>query len=122
MLDFSLIMMNNLIIPLIDFLSIISIILAVLRGLIWPLIIQIILFSTLQILINLFTLQLAGERDISLVFLPLFAIGYKQFHEILMLKCFFDVIIARARGKSFSWTFIERRGLEEPRLRAGPRF
>jgi cellulose synthase/poly-beta-1,6-N-acetylglucosamine synthase-like glycosyltransferase len=122
MLDFSLILMNNLIIPLIDFLSIISIIIAILRGLIWPLIIQIILFSILQILINLFTLQLAGERDISLIFLPLFAIGYKQFHEILMLKCFFDVIIARMRGKSFSWTFIERRGLEEPKLRAGPQF
>ncbi len=65
---------------------------------------------------------MAEERDISLIFLPLFALGYKQFHEILMLKCFFDVIIARIRGKSFSWTLIERKGLEEPKVRVAPNY
>lgn len=112
-LDFPLIIINNLLIPIIDFLAMISIALAILRGLIIPLIIQILLFSTLQILITLIALQIAGERELSLAVVPLFALGYKQFHEVLMLKCFLDVIYARLRGRSFGWTFVERRGLEE---------
>lgn len=112
-LDFPLIIMNNLIIPFIDFLSIISIALAILRGLVLPLIVQVILFSTLQILITLISLQIAEEKDVSLAVIPLFAIGYKQFHEVLMLKCFLDVLHARLRGRSFGWTFIERKGIEE---------
>ncbi|MEM2810909.1 MAG: hypothetical protein QW187_03670, partial [Candidatus Korarchaeum sp.] len=112
-LDFPLIIMNNLIIPFMDFLSIISIALAILRGLVLPLIVQVILFSTLQILITLISLQIAEEKDVSLAVIPLFAIGYKQFHEVLMLKCFLDVLHARLRGRSFGWTFIERKGIEE---------
>lgn len=112
-LGFPLIMINNLIIPFIDFLAIISIALAILRGLIFPLIVQIILFSTLQILITLIALQIAEEKDVSLAVIPLFAIGYKQFHEVLMLECFLDVLYAKLRGKSFGWTFIERKGIEE---------
>jgi poly-beta-1,6 N-acetyl-D-glucosamine synthase len=117
-LDSSLILINNLIMPIIDFLTIISIILAILRGLIWPLVIQIILFTTLQILVNLVALQLAGEEDTSLVVLPVFVLGYKQFHEILMLRCLFDVIFAKIRKKQFAWTFIERKGVEEDKAKA----
>ncbi|MDW8034970.1 MAG: hypothetical protein RMI85_00760, partial [Candidatus Korarchaeum sp.] len=61
----------------------------------------------------LITLQIAEERDLSLAVVPLFAIGYKQFHEVLMLKCFLDVLYAKLRGRSFEWTFIERKGIEE---------
>lgn len=110
-LDFPLVIMNDLMIPLIDFLAMISIAIAITRGLVLPLIVQVILFSTLQVLIALISLQIAEERDVSLAVVPLFAIGCRQFHEVLMLKCSLDVLYARSR--SFGWTFTEREGRED---------
>jgi hypothetical protein len=52
------------------------------------------------------------------VVLPVFVLGYKQFHEILMLRCLFDVIFAKIRKKQFAWTFIERKGVEEDKAKA----
>ncbi len=112
-LDFPLMIMNNLLIPVIDVASIISIILAILRGLLIPLAVQVLLFSTLQFLITLAAIQIAGEENVSLAAIPLFAVGYKQLHELIMLKSFIDVLYAKLRGRSFEWTFIERKGLKQ---------
>ena len=111
-LSFPLVIMNNLVLPVVDLAAIASIGLALAKGLILPIVIQIVLFTILQVLIIILVLQLA-EEDKSLAIVPLFAFGYKQFHELLMLKCFFDVALRRKRKRSDEWTFIERKGLEE---------
>ena len=112
-LDFPLIIINSLVFPVLDILTLFSIGLALVWGLVQPLLVQVVLFSMLQVLIMYLALQLSGEEELSLIVLPLFALGYKQFHEAIMIKSFLDVVHARLRKKSFEWTFLERKGVED---------
>ncbi len=110
-LVFPSLIMQLLVIPIVDVATLFSLALGVIHGLFIPLLMQFALFSLIQFLIFLLSLQIAGEEDISLAILPLFVVGYKQMHEAWMIKALLDTVIARARGKRFEWEELEKEGL-----------
>jgi len=116
-LVFPALIMQLIVIPLVDVAVLFSLALGLIHGRFIPLLMQFILFSFMQFLIFLLSLQIAGEEDITLAILPLFVVGYKQMHEAWMVKALLDTFIARAKGKRFEWGELEKEGLG---YRAGP--
>ncbi len=116
-LVFPALIMQLLVIPIVDVATVFSLALGIVHGRFIPLLMQFALFSFIQFLIFLLSLQIAGEEDLSLAILPLFVVGYKQMHEAWMIKALLDTIVARARGERFEWGELEKEGLD---YRAGP--
>ena len=110
-LVFPALIMQLLVIPVVDVGILFSLALGLIHGRFIPLLMQFALFSLIQLLIFLLSLQIAGEEDISLAILPLFVVGYKQMHEAWMIKALIDTILARAKGKRFEWGELEKEGL-----------
>lgn len=61
-------------------------------------------FTSIVFLIAALGVQIEGEDWSLLIYAPLLVVGYKQFHDLLNLKCLFDVLSKR----ELSWTNASR--------------
>jgi len=93
-------------IPLASFLSIISIIGAVLAGF-WLQVLYVMAgFILLQATYSFLAIQMNGEDLKLLVFSPLFVVGYKEIRNFIKIKSLIDVLFK----KEMKWDSIKRIG------------
>ena len=61
-------------------------------------------FTSIVVLINTLAIQIEHESLRHLLYTPLFVVGYKQFHDLVMLKSLFDVLT----NDDLGWTSASR--------------
>ncbi|SFL49678.1 Glycosyltransferase, catalytic subunit of cellulose synthase and poly-beta-1,6-N-acetylglucosamine synthase [Halogranum rubrum] len=61
-------------------------------------------FTSIVILINVLALKIEGEEFEHILYAPLFVIGYKHFHDAIMVKSLIDVV----RDTDMQWTSASR--------------
>ncbi|QCC57142.1 glycosyltransferase (plasmid) [Natrinema thermotolerans] len=62
------------------------------------------IYTSLIALLNALAISIEGESYWYLIYTPLFVVGYKQFHDFVMLKSCIDII----RGTELGWTNVSR--------------
>jgi cellulose synthase/poly-beta-1,6-N-acetylglucosamine synthase-like glycosyltransferase len=67
-------------------------------------------YTALVALLNALAIGIEGESYWYLAYAPLFVIGYKQFHDLVMLKSLVDVV----RGGELEWTNASRIDQRDP--------
>jgi len=63
-----------------------------------------IIFLSIIVLSNLIAIRIEGESPWYVLYAPLFVIGYKHFHDLVMVKSIIDVL----RGTDMGWTNASR--------------